>query len=86
LMSAGKIDDREAAHSESGTVGNVKPLFVGSAVDDLVAHVANQCFRYVALSRCANYAGYPTHDFIPLKVSARYTCVRLPHFEQMSSH
>ena len=63
LMASGKIDDREPAHSETGAVADVEALIVGTAIDDLVAHVAHECFGDIALSSCAHHASNSTHDF-----------------------
>jgi len=61
LVAAGEVDNAEAAHAETGAVGNVKSLIVGSAVHDLLAHVVHESFGDVALPSCAHYSGDSTH-------------------------
>jgi len=64
-MSAGEVDDGEAAHAETSAVGDVESLVVGAAVHDLVAHVVDESFADVALASCAHHSGDSTHDVCP---------------------
>jgi hypothetical protein len=64
LMASGEVDDAEAAHAETGAVGDVESLIVGAAVDDLLAHVVHESFGDVALASCAHYSGDSTHCLV----------------------
>ena len=62
-MAAGEVDDGEAAHAETGAVGDVESLIVGAAIYDLVAHMAHESFGDVALASCAHHSSDATHGF-----------------------
>src|SRR5208337_5514903 len=64
LMASGEVDDGEAAHAETGAVGDVESLIVGAAVHDLFAHVVHESFGDVALACCANHSGNATHGLL----------------------
>ena len=73
-MAAGEVDDGEAAHAETGAVGDVESLIVGAAVHDLLAHVVHESFSDVALASRAHHSGNSTHGsfFFPFNFSFNY--------------
>src|SRR5208337_3007584 len=61
LMASGKVDDGEAAHAETSTIGDVDSLVVGASVHNLLAHVVHESFGDVAFAGCAYHSGNATH-------------------------
>src|SRR5207253_6615853 len=61
LVSTGKIDDTETPHSQPSPICDIDALIVRTAMDDLVAHMAHQSFRNVALPGCANHSCHSAH-------------------------
>src|SRR5580698_7886319 len=61
LVATGKINDAKPPHPEPRAIGNIKPLIVRTAVHDLVAHVAHERFRNIALASCADHSRNSTH-------------------------
>jgi hypothetical protein len=61
LVSARKVDDAKAPHSESSAILHQDAFIVGPAVDDLVAHVAHQSFCNVTLPSCADHSCNSAH-------------------------
>src|SRR3981081_125499 len=61
LMTAGKVNNAEAPHSETGTVLNEDTFIVGATVDDAVAHLPHETFGDVVLPSCAYNSGNSAH-------------------------
>ena len=52
LVTAGKVNNAEAPHSETRTIFNEYTFVIRSAVNDTVAHLAHQIYGDVAFSGC----------------------------------
>src|SRR5208282_89272 len=66
LVAAGKIDDAEAPHAKPRAIGHVQPFVIGTAIDDLLAHVVHKSFGNIALTGCAHHSGNSAHlGFLP---------------------
>jgi hypothetical protein len=59
LLATGEIDDRQAAHPQADLLVKIKPILVGSAMVNRLAHATDQRLVHIAIA--ANYAYYSTH-------------------------